>query len=146
MSHPESSHGRYRFQGQQPMDPNADVHPEMLSSAAMESLNADIPNSPEDLIAMQDTPPRPNRPEKPEHRRSEKVKQILELISRLETSPADDQQIALSLLNKLEDYHDHVVGELRDDETAKHTQIVSWAVDADRLYQARLLLQNVEMG
>lgn len=146
MSQPESSNGRYRFQGQQPMDPNADVHPEMLSSAAMEPLNADIPNSPEDLIAMQDTPPRPNRPEKPERKRSEKVTQVLDLIKSLSTSPADDQAIALSLLNKLEDFHDQVVSELAEDEDAKHTQIVSWAVDADRLYQARLLLQNVEMG
>ena len=72
--------------------------------------------------------------------------EVLELIKTLSTSPADDQAIALSLLNKLEDFHDQVVSEMADDNAAKHTQIISWAVDADRLYQARLLLQNVEIG
>lgn len=146
MTQPDASNGRYRFQGQQPLDPNADVHPEMLSTAAMEAVGGHIPNTPDDLIAMQESEPRGNRPEKPERKRSEKVSQVLELIKTLSTSPADDQAIALSLLNKLEGFHDQVVSEMADDNAAKHTQIISWAVDADRLYQARLLLQNVEMG
>jgi hypothetical protein len=146
MTQPDASNGRYRFQGQQPLDPNADVHPEMLSTASMEAVSGHIPNTPNDLIAMQESEPRANRPEKPERKRSEKVTQVLELIKTLSTSPADDQAIALSLLNKLEDVHDQVVSEMADDNAAKHTQIISWAVDADRLYQARLLLQNVEMG
>jgi hypothetical protein len=73
------------------------------------------------------------------------VKQVIDLIEKLETNAAEDQQIALSLVRKLENFHDEVVAEMKEDSDAKHTQIVSWAVDADRLYRSRLLLENVDV-
>jgi hypothetical protein len=38
-----------------------------------------------------------------------------------------------------------VVKDLQDDDDAKHAQIVSWAIDADRLYRARMLLESVDL-
>jgi hypothetical protein len=140
---PSQPRGRYRFQGSQSLDPDAGVHPEMASGQDNAPVGTGIPNSPQDLIAMQTT--RPERPEKPERQHSPKVKQALELLEKLETSPAEDQQIALFLVRQLESFHDEVVAEMRDDEEAKHAQIVSWAIDADRLFRARVLLESVDL-
>lgn len=140
---PSQPRGRYRFQGGQSLDPDAGVHPEMASGQDNAPVGTGIPNSPQDLIAMQTT--RPERPEKPERQHSPKVKQALELLEKLETSPAEDQQIALFLVRQLESFHDEVVAEMRDDEEAKHAQIVSWAIDADRLFRARVLLESVDL-
>jgi hypothetical protein len=135
--------GRYRFQGNQPLDPDAGVHPEMASGQDNAPVGTGIPNSPQDLIAMQTN--KPERPEKPERQHSPKVKQALELLEKLETSPAEDQQIAVFLVRQLESFHDEVVAEMRDDVEAKHAQIVSWAIDADRLFRARVLLESVDL-
>ena len=140
---PSQPRGRYRFQGGQSLDPDAGVHPEMASGQDNAPVGTGIPNSPQDLIAMQTT--RPERPEKPERQHSPKVKQALELLEKLETSPAEDQQIALFLVRQLESFHDEVVAEMRDDEEAKHAQILSWAIDADRLFRARVLLESVDL-
>jgi hypothetical protein len=137
--------GRYRFQGGKPADPNAGVHPEMVNGEQTPSANTAIPNTPEALIAMQENKPEKERPEKPEHQQSAKVKQVLELIEKLDTSSAEDQQLALNLVRKLEDFHDDVVAEMKDDAEAKHSQIISWSVDADRLYRCRMLLNSVEL-
>jgi hypothetical protein len=142
-SQPSQPRGRYRFQGDQPLDPDAGVHPEMAGELAAVPVADGIPNSPHDLIAMQTD--KPERPEKPERQHSPKVKEVLELIKALETSPAEDQQISLFLVRQLENFHDEVVGDMKDDENAKHSQIVRWAIDADRLYRARMLLENVDL-
>jgi hypothetical protein len=94
-------------------------------------------------MAMQDN--RSERPEKPERQQTPKVKQLLELLEKLETSAAEDQQIALFLVRHLESFHDGVVKDLQEDDDAKHSQIVSWAIDADRLYRARMLLESVDL-
>jgi len=145
MSKPSDSvgWGRYRFQSGKPEDPDAGVHPEMASNQADLTVGAGIPSTPNELIAMQEN--KPDRPEKPERLQSAKVKQVIDLIEKLETNAAEDQQIALSLVRKLENFHDEVVAEIKEDSDAKHTQIVSWAVDADRLYRSRLLLENVDV-
>lgn len=135
--------GRYRFQDGQPLDPNAGVHPEMVNGDSAEPPAIGIPNTPRDLIAMQEN--RPERPEKPERQQSAKVRQVLDLIEKLDASAAEDQQIALFLVRRLESFHDDVVAEMKEDGEAKHSQIVSWAVDADRLYRARMLLDSVEL-
>ena len=140
---PNQPRGRYRFQGGRSLDPDAGVHPEMASGQDNAPVGTGIPNSPQDLIAMQSN--KPERPEKPEHQHSPKVKQVLELLKTLETGPAEDQQIAVFLVRQLESFHDEVVAEMKDDEEAKHSQIVSWAVDADRLYRARVLLEHVDL-
>jgi hypothetical protein len=102
-----------------------------------------IPATPQELIAMQEQ--RPERPQKPERQRSAKVQQVLDLIEQLETGAAEDRQIALTLVRKLERFHDGVVDELKKDEEAKHSQIIGWAVDADRLYRSRMLLESVNL-
>lgn len=88
---------------------------------------------------------KPERPEKPERQQSTKVKEVLDLIEKLETNAAEDQQIALTLVRRLEGFHDEVVNEMKDDAEAKHSQIISWAIDADRLYRARMLLDSVDL-
>jgi len=135
--------GRYRFQGGRPLDPEAGVHPEMAADQAAAPVGAGIPNSLQELIAMQEN--KPQRPEKPERQTSAKVQQVLDLIGNLDTTAGEDQQIALAIVRHLETYHDDVVKEMQDDAEAKHTQIVSWAVDADRLYRCRLLLESVDL-
>lgn len=140
---PHGASGRYRFQAGRPLDPDAGVHPEMLSGSTAELHGAGIPSTPQELIAMQDS--KPQRPEKPEHQRSAKVTQVLDLIEQLETSAAEDQQIAATLVRRLETFHDNVVREMQDDDDARHSQIVSWAIDADRLYRCRKLLESVDL-
>lgn len=140
---PRQASGRYRFQGGLPLDPDSGVHPEMASGEDSARTNPAIPKSPQELIAMQEN--KPERPEKPERQLSAKVKEVLELIETLETSAADDQQIALRLVRKLENFHDSVVTDMQEDAEAKHSQIVSWAVDADRLYRARMLIESVDL-
>jgi hypothetical protein len=142
-SEPTPPRGRYRFQAGKPLDPDAGVHPEMVADQAAAPVAAGMPNSPHDLIAMQTN--RAERPEKPDRQQSPKVKQVLELLEKLETSAAEDQQIALFLVRNLESFHDGVVKDLQDDDDAKHSQIVSWAIDADRLYRARMLLESVDL-
>jgi hypothetical protein len=140
---PRQARGRYRFQGGRPLDPDAGVHPEMAADQDGAPAGGAIPSSPQELIAMQEN--KPERPEKPERQQSAKVKEVLELIDKLDTTAGDDQQIALTLVRKLENFHDSVVNDMQEDAEAKHSQIVSWAVDADRLYRARMLIDSVEL-
>ena len=139
------SRGRYRFQGGQPLDPDAGVHPEMATGQDAAPVGAGIPNSPQELMAMQENKPEKERPEKPERTTPPKVKQVLDLIETLDTNAYEDQQIALAVVRHLERYHDNVVEELQDDPEAKHSQIVCWAVDADRLMRCRNLLESVDL-
>jgi hypothetical protein len=142
--------GRYRFCAGRPVDPSEGLHPELADTAQAVPLAAGIPSSPQELIAMQSNDNMPDndraeRPEKPERSRSAKVNEVLELISKLETSGLEDQQIALSLVRGLESFHDGVVEELRDDDDAKHSQIIAWSIDADRLMRSRILLESVDL-
>lgn len=143
MSKPRDARGRYRFQGDQPLDPDAGIHPEMASDHVAAPMGSGIPASPQELIAMQEH--KPERPEKPERRQSAKVQEVLDQIEQLNTNAAEDQQIALTLVRKLENFHDEVVTELKGDDSAKHSQIINWAVDADRLYRSRMLLESVDL-
>ncbi len=140
---PSQSRGRYRIQAGRPLDPDAGVHPEMLVDPSAASTASGIPSTPQELIAMQEN--RPPRPEKPERQQSAKVQQVLELIGNLDTTAGEDLQIAVAIVRHLESYHDDVVKEMQDDADAKHSQIVSWAVDADRLYRSRVLLENIDL-
>ncbi|MFM8525620.1 MAG: hypothetical protein ACKOCM_08380 [Cyanobacteriota bacterium] len=140
---PERASGRYRFQAGEPADPDEGVHPEMVDIDQGAMTKAGTPNSPEALFTMQAS--RTVRPEKPEFQLSPKVKQVLDLLESLETDPAEDHQLALFLVRQLEGYHDGVVAELQDDEEARHSQIVAWAVDADRLMRCRMLLESVDL-
>ncbi|CAK6695427.1 hypothetical protein [Synechococcus sp. CBW1107] len=133
---------RYRFRAGKPIDPNEGLHPEMTDDNQPQTVAAGIPDSPQQLIAMQT---KDQRPEKPERGQSAKVKEVLDLINKLETSAVEDQQIALELVRHLESFHDGIVEEMQDDEAAKHSQIVAWAIDADRLMRARVLLDSVDL-
>ena len=142
--------GRYLFCAGRPVDPSEGLHPEFADTAQAVPLAAGIPSSPQELIAMQSNDNMPDndraeRPEKPERSRSAKVNEVLELISKLETSGLEDQQIALSLVRGLESFHDGVVEELREDDDAKHSQIIAWSIDADRLMRSRILLESVDL-
>ena len=156
--HPRSS-GRYRFCGGQPVDPEEGVHPEMRSDEAVACHHRNshrqanqagtsdteaVPSSPAALIAMQDKSNKP-RPEKPERQTSANVSQVMEMIDQLDTKAAEDLEIASRLVRRLESFHDDVVNEMRDDEEASHNQLICWAIDADRLMQARILLGNVDL-
>jgi hypothetical protein len=156
--------GRYRFCGDQPVDPEAGVHPEMHSdemhgdaAAACQLQNGQrqanpsgshdtetVPSSPDALIAMQDGSNRA-RPEKPERQTSANVTRVMELIARLDTRAVEDLEIAFRLVHRLESFHDEVVDEMRNDAEASHNQLIRWAIDADRLMQARTLLGNVDL-
>ena len=141
----KGSNGRYRFQAGKPVDPDEGVHPELRSGAFNDTAATPamaIPDSPEQLIAMQEN--KRERHEKRSEPTSPKVSQVLELIEKLNTNSYEDQQIALILVRKLEQYHDNVVEDMQEDSEAKHTQIVNWAIDADRLMRCRMLLESVD--
>jgi hypothetical protein len=142
----KASNGRYRFQAGKPVDPDDGVHPELRSGAFIDCAatpSVAIPDSPEQLIAMQEN--KPERHEKHTEPTSPKVSQVLDLVEKLNTNAYEDQQIALILVRHLERFHDNVVEEMEDDSEAKHTQIVSWAIDADRLMRCRMLLESVDL-
>lgn len=145
---PRNRSGRYRYRAGKPVDPSEGLHPEMTEAEMAQAEPAagaasGIPNSPQELIAMQEN--KPERPEKPERQQSPKVNQVIELIEKLDTTAYEDQQIALAILRHLESFHDDVVVEMKDDADAKHSQIAAWAVDADRLMRSRLLLDSVDL-
>lgn len=146
--------GRYRFCSGQPVDPNEGVHPEMRAddTATLHrpyepsgaSATEAVPSSPAVLIAMQNDANKP-RPEKSDRTPSANVTQVMELIDRLDTKAAEDLEIASRLVRRLESFHDEVVDEMRGDADASHNQLICWAIDADRLMQARILLGNVDL-
>jgi len=144
MASPQDSspnlNGRYRFRGGTPLDPGEISHPEMETA---QELGSGVPETANALLAMQQRSA--PRPEKPVRRDSPKVTQVLELMSSLDTSAWEDQQIALAIIRHHEDCHDGVVKDLRDDADADHSQIVAWAIDADRLMRCRHLLEHVDM-
>jgi hypothetical protein len=140
---PERSSGRYRFRRGRFIDPSEGVHPEMAEVDSTPSSGGGIPSSPDELIAMQQN--KPQRPEKPERNQSPKVKDVLALMEKLETTAHEDQQIALAIVRHLERFHDGVVEEMQDDEDAKHSQIAAWAIDADRLMHCRIFLESIDL-
>ena len=143
----KAANGRYRFQGGKPVDPDDGVHPELRSGSFNEPAATPavaIPDSPDQLLAMQEN--KPERHEKRAETTSPKVSQVLELIEKLDTNVYEDQQIALALVRHLEQFHDNVVEEMQEDNEAKHSQIVSWAIDADRLMRCRMLLESVDLN
>lgn len=143
-------HGRYRYSRGNRLDPSEGLHPELNDAAQEMPVGNGIPNTPQELIAMQasnsnDPSERHERPEKPVRQRSAKVSQVLELIDSLDTSGLEDQEIAMVLIRHLETYHLEVIDEMRDDADADHSQIIAWAIDADRLGRARMLLESVDL-
>ena len=142
-SQDEAGH-RYRFCNGKPIDPAEGLHPEMADLDQVPLPSCPIPTSPDALIAMQSKSSN-ERPEKPVRQQSAKVKQVFDLIESLDTSSHEDQQIALMIVRHLERMHDDIVDEMRDDSDAKHSQIVAWAVDADRLMRCRHLLESVDL-
>jgi hypothetical protein len=119
-------------------------HPELDGQDAPLPTGVAVPESPAQLIAMQNTPPKP-RPEKPEPQSNPTVKAVMELLDTLVATPAEDLAIAVRLVRRLEGYHDSIVDDQRDDDSASHNQIIAWAVDADRLMCSRLLLESIDL-
>jgi len=138
--------GRYRFRRGRSLDPHEGLHPEMADQSV--EIGSGVPNTLDELIAMQENnPSSSSHPQKPD--RSEKVtakvKQVLDLIKELDTTAAEDLEIALTLVRQLEDFHDKVVAEMQDDPEAKHGQIAAWSVDADRLMHCRIFLNSIDL-
>ncbi len=139
--------GRYRFRRGQSIDPLEELHPEMADQEV--EVGSGIPSTPEELIFMQenetngiDLANRANKTTKI----TDKVQKVLDLINELETSPPEDQQIAITLVQRLEVFHDEVVNKMKANTMAKHSQIVAWAVDADRLYRSLSLLETIDLS
>lgn len=141
---PARHSGRYRYCAGRPLDPSEGVHPELNAEFAPATENSGIPNSPAALIAMQDKSNAP-RPEKPERKPSAKVEQVLDLLDQLDTTATEDLDLVQRLVCKLENFHDRVVEEMRDDDEASHSQLIAWSIDADRLMRSRLLLESVDL-
>ena len=104
------------------------------------------PNTIDELLGMQEKTncERPEKAEK-DSKPSARVQEVFDLIDKLKTTAAEDHQIALYLVRSLEDFHDGIVKEMQEDEGSKHSQIVAWTVDADRLMRSRLLLESVDL-
>lgn len=141
---PSPDSGRYRYRRANAVDPKEELHPEMLEQDV--EVAANTPDTISELIAMQekassDRPEKPDKDPKP----SARVQEVLDLLNRLETTAAEDHEIALLLVRSLEDIHDGVVNEMKEDVGAKYSQIVAWAIDADRLMRSRLLLESVDL-
>ena len=139
--------GRYRFRLGRSLDPHEEMHPEMRDQDV--SVGADVPGTIDELISMQNVNrSEETRPHKPERcdRHTAKVQRVLELIRDMDTTADEDKKIALILVQRLEEYHDRIVGELTEDCGAEHSQIAAWAVDADRLMHCRIFLDTIDLA
>jgi hypothetical protein len=102
-----------------------------------------VPNSPDALLALQRGAE--VAAESPDATAAVKLRQVLALIQQLEIGAWECREIALAQLRHLETFHDAVVAELDGDTQAPRRMIARWAIDADRLCQARRLLESVEL-
>jgi hypothetical protein len=105
------------------------------------------PNTPDELLKMQVTPPKPNCPDKPVHgdQLTAKVKDVLAFLEKLDTSGAEDKEVALTILRHLESVHDYAVDDMVNSSESKRSQVGAWAVDADRLKFCRRLLESIDL-
>ena len=96
---------------------------------------------------MQATPPTPNRPDKPVNgdKLTAKVKDVLALLEKLNTSAAEDKEVALTILRHLETFHDDAVDDMVNSAESERSQVAAWAVDADRLMFCRRLLESIDL-
>ena len=69
----------------------------------------------------------------------------MEFLEKLNLSPAEDKEVALSIIRHLESYHDEEVDELIEDSESKHSQVAAWSVDADRLMLCRIFLEGIDV-
>lgn len=91
--------------------------------------------------AEQSRPQKSAKGEKP----SPKVQKVLDWWGEQELSPADDKEIALAILRRLEQFHDETVEEMVNGDDSKRSQLAAWAVDADRLMLCRVFLEGIEL-
>ena len=139
------SGGRYRFRLGRSLDPHEELHPEMVDQGV--EVGSDVPGTIDELIAMQqknESKDNDARPEKGD-KVTEKVRQVLDCIEKLDTSAAEDQQIALAIVRHLEKFHDDAVKDMVEDRDSKRSQLAAWAVDADRLMYCRFLLESIDL-
>ena len=139
------SGGRYRFRLGRSLDPHEELHPEMVDQGV--EVGGDVPGTIDELIAMQqknDGKDNDARPEKGD-KVTEKVRQVLDCIEKLDTSAAEDQEIALAIVRHLEKFHDDAVKDMVEDRDSKRSQLAAWAVDADRLMYCRFLLESIDL-
>ncbi len=96
---------------------------------------------------MQATPPKPNRPNKPvdSDKLTAKVRDVLAFIEKLDTSAAEDKEVALTILRHLETFHDDAVDDMVNSAESERSQVGAWAVDADRLMFCRRLLESIDL-
>ena len=135
--------GRYRFRNGQPLDPHEVLHPE--NDEEINGLSSEIPETVNELIAMQRTPkPQTDTADKVD-KIPKKVQIILEKIEELDTNEAEDKEIALVILQYLEGYHTNVIKSMLEDNQTSRTQLAYWAVDADRLKRCLILLKSVQL-
>lgn len=89
-----------------------------------------IPDTPDELLRLQG--------------QSDYLRQVMELRSQLDPSPADDLALAIALVESHHDGHRDMVTDLIADATLPRDQIAAWSVDGERLQMALLLLRAVE--
>lgn len=107
-----------------------------------------VPRSPAELLALQRTHPQADqqeRSDKPKNKPSVKAHQVQKVIQRLDLNPAEIQHVALHLLRRLENLHDDVTEKHRTNPKGSRDQLMRWAVDADRLMWARVMVENVDL-
>jgi hypothetical protein len=88
-----------------------------------------------------------SRPEKrPKgEKTSPNVQKVLDWWGEQDLSPAEDKEVALAILRRLEQFHDETVEEMVNADDSKRSQLSAWAVDADRLMLCRIFLEGVEL-
>lgn len=96
------SKGRYRFQLGQALNPHEDQHPEMREQ--LNDISAEIPSTIEELLAMQVISNQNIGNINKSVKATNKVKIVLDLIEKIETNAAEDQEIALTILKHLENF------------------------------------------
>jgi hypothetical protein len=133
------SKGRYRYQAGQPLDPFAELHPEMNGDFIQ--VNPSTPTTIQQLLDIQQA----FASGLSQERFDIKVETILSLVRKLEISMVQSRKIALTLIEMIESFHDEMVQSMIDNDESERAQIAAWAIDSDRLMRCRDLLQQIEL-
>jgi hypothetical protein len=133
------SKGRYRYRAGQPLDPFAELHPEMNGDFIQ--VNPSTPTTIQQLLDIQQA----FASGLSQERFDIKVETILSLVRKLEISMVQSRKIALTLIEMIESFHDEMVQSMIDNDESERAQIAAWAIDSDRLMRCRDLLQQIEL-
>ncbi len=127
----------------EPVEPKPGAGNGSALGSAASPVRQGIPSTPGELMAMQQRLSQSQPPEPPCS--EQRVAQALRQLQSLGLNIWESQQIAVALLQQLEEYRQGVVAELHDTAGSPPAEVACWAIDGDRLMHCRRLLESITL-